>query len=261
MVVSPLIRKSLRFTWDAHKANPADLTMATLGMILNNVLNIWGLWMMLFAGKPNNEYLLHYFLAMQSFVPLAWGVVQFFAGGLYTLSEIIENGAFETMMATPRHPLLLTAISRSNPTGLGDILQGLITLLFLFCIAPADYALRVAAITSLSIVGMAAMFILSGSLAFFVGRGNEAAQLLNQVNLALSGYPMGMVLQDRGRMILALFPAAAVAIFPLDFIHLASWTALAKSALSLIVLTGVSLGVFHLGIRSYRGNSFIGFKG
>jgi hypothetical protein len=75
-----LMKLALKYHWDAQKSNPANLIAGTVGMIVNNFIVLWGLWAMLFHGKPDGERLTIYFLSLNAMVTIAWGAVCFFIG-------------------------------------------------------------------------------------------------------------------------------------------------------------------------------------
>ncbi|HZH03864.1 MAG TPA: ABC-2 family transporter protein [Myxococcaceae bacterium] len=252
-----LISLALRFHWDAHRSNKANLIAGTFGMLVNNVIVLWGLWAMLFDGKPQGQALTVYFLSLNALVSISWGAVSFLLGGLRSLAEYIEEGTLEPMLATPRHPLLLVGISQSLTPALGDVLQGGCNLIALFFIATPGLAVRCAALTVVSAVAFAALFILAGSVPFFVRRGSALAQLLVETNLSLSFYPTGKMFTERGRLFLYVIPAAATGVLPATAVERGTWSAGIWAAAMAMLFFGVSLKVFGLGLRRYQSASYV----
>ncbi|MBY0412605.1 MAG: ABC-2 family transporter protein, partial [Bdellovibrionales bacterium] len=183
-----LLMLSLKYNFSAQRSNPVNLIVGTLGMIINNVIVLWGLWIMLFDGKPDGKNLTIYFLCLNSIVTISWGSILFFLGGLRNLPQHVEEGTLEPMLSTPRHPLFLVAISESSTPALGDIIQGFCNLFAICYLAGFLLALRSFAFVFVSAIGFMGLFILAGSIPFFLKRGNSFSQLFIECNLSFSFY-------------------------------------------------------------------------
>jgi ABC-type uncharacterized transport system permease subunit len=248
---------ALKYHWDSQKSNPANLVAGTLGMIINNLIILWGLWAMLFDGKPDGEAMTIYFLALNGMITIAWGSICFFLGGIRYLGEYIEEGSLEPMLATPRKPLLLVGISQSMMPALGDLIQGSCNLIALVFLAPIELALRALAFTFVSAIAFLGLFILMGSIPFFVRRGNALAQLLLECNLSLSFYPTGQIFTGRGRYILYLTPAVVTAILPMKATEFGDWQMGLLSLAGATVFLGLAVQVFKQGLRRYQSASYV----
>ncbi len=256
-----VLKTAIACHWGAHRSNPVNFFAGTLGMIVNNVIVLVGLWAMLFQGKPNEQVLTLYFLALNAMVVLAWGGVCFFFGGVEGLARTIENGALEPMLSTPRDPLLLVGISESVLPALGDLLQGSLCLLLLFYLAPFDMALRCLLFVGVSTLAFLGLFILTGSLVFFVRRGSALAYLLLECNLSLSFYPSGKIFSETGRLFLYLTPAAATALLPMRAIETGSIGLISLSFLAAILFFILAVCVFRLGLKRYQTASYVQVRG
>lgn len=255
-----LIVLAFRYHWDAQKSNPVNLLAGTFGMIINNVIILWGLWVMLFDGKPDGRELTIYFLALNAMVTIAWGSICFFLGGIRSLGEYIEEGSLEPMLATPRRPLLLAGISQIFTPALGDLLQGFCNLIVLFYLAPVDLAGRCILFTLVSAMAFLGLFILTGSIPFFVRRGNALGQLLLETNLSLSFYPTGKIFTDKGRILLYLTPAAVTGVLPMGAIDTGSWTAGGIAIVAAGVFLWSTICIFEYGLRRYQTASYVGVR-
>ncbi len=252
-----LVLLALRFHWDAQKSNRANLVAATVGMFVNNVLVLWGLWAMLFDGKPDSQALTIYFLALNAMINIAWGTTSLLLGGLRSLGEYIEEGTLEPMLATPRHPLVLVGISQSLTPSLGDILQGFCNIIALCFIAPPGIALRCLLFTVVSSAAFVGLFVLTGSVAFFVRRGSALSQLLLECNLGLSFYPTGKMFTGGGRFLLYLLPAAATGVLPVSAIESGSWQAALLAVIAATGFLALAFRVFRAGLKRYQSASYV----
>lgn len=252
-----LMALALKYHWDAQKSNPVNLFAGTFGMIVNNCIVLWGLWAMLFDGKPDGQKLTIYFLSLNAMVTIAWGSICFFLGGVRSIGEYIEEGTLEPMLATPRQPLLLVGISQSIMPALGDIIQGCCNLVALFFLAPLEMAGRCMVFTLVSATAFLGLFILTGSIPFFVRRGNALSQLLLECNLSLSFYPTGKIFSDRGRILLYLTPAAVTGVLPMTAIDNGSWQSALVALFAAVFFLWLAIRVFQFGLKRYQSSSYV----
>jgi hypothetical protein len=255
-----LIRQSILFHLDSHKANLPNLIAGTVGMVLNNVIFLIGIWGMLFAGKPDPDEQIPYFIALTTVGNLAWGGVNFFFGGLRYLGDYISEGRLESALACPKNPILLVAISQTNAMALGDICTGLLGLFFIYYFHSFDLVLKSILITFFSAGGFIGLFILSGSLSFFIARGNQIATLINEVVLALSSYPTGRMFKGVKEMIILMTPTVITVILPLKTAFNFNIENFIVMTLSLIVFVAFSVRVFYEGLKRYQTISLTGTR-
>ena len=256
-----LIALAVRYHWDAQRSNPVNLMAGVFGMIINNLIVIWGLWAMLFDGKPDSKALTIYFLALNGMLTVAWGSVCFLLGGLHSLSTYVEEGSLEPMLATPRSPLLLASISNSIAPALGDVVQGVLNIAALFYIATWAEAIRCVIFTGVCSVAVIGVFVMTGSVPFFVKRGSGLALLLREVCLSLSFYPTGKVFTGGARIFLFITPAAVTGFLPMSAIEAGTWQTAVIAVVAAVLLLWVSVRVFSLGLRRYQTASYVMARG
>lgn len=256
-----LIRLAIVYHWDAHRSNPVNLFAGVFGMMINNTIVLFGLWAMLFSGKPESDKMTLYFLTLNTVITLAWGSTCFFLGGFYNLAESIEDGSLEPMLSTPRPPLLLVGISQSVLPALGDLVQGLVSLGVVGYLGGLNRAFHCSLMVLISSLACVAVFILTGSIPFFVTRGSQLGNLLREICLSLSFYPTGKIFEDRLRWVLWLTPAAATALLPMwaiDDWGLVPFLASAAAAIFLFIL---AIGFFQAGLTRFQSASYVTLRG
>ncbi len=255
-----LLFLALKYHFDAQKSNPMNLIAGTIGMIINNLIVLWGLWVMLFDGKPNGGYLTIYFLSLNAMITIAWGSLLFFVGGFRSLGEYIEEGSLEPMLSTPRNPLLLVGISQSSTPALGDIIQGFCNIIALVFLGHHAIAGKTLFFAIASGIGFLSLFILAGSIPFFVKRGNALAQLFIECNLSLSFYPSGKIFTDYGKYVLLLTPAAFTGLLPMNAIEHAT---LMNSSITLgasCLFLFVACRVFGMGLKRFQSSNSMALR-
>lgn len=252
-----LLILALKYNFNAQKSNPMNLIAGTLGMIINNVIVIWGLWAMLFDGKPDGNQLTIYFLCLNSIITISWGSILFFLGGLRTLAQHVEEGTLEPMLSTPRHPIFLAAISESSTPALGDIIQGIINLGVVFYLAGFMMAIRCFFFVFVSAIGFMGLFILAGAIPFFLKRGNSFAQLFIECNLSFSFYPTGKIFSDYGKILLYLIPAAFTGILPMNAVESGNWIQALVAIAGAASFFSISVFIFMKGLKNYQSSSYV----
>ncbi len=256
-----LLYRFFIYSMQAHGANLPNLLAGALGMLVNNIFFLMGMWGMLFAGKTDHDGMLLYYIALNAMMMTSWGGINFFFGGWIELGELIVSGHFESKVATPRHPLVLVAMHTLHPAALGDLLMGLAGIVCVFFYGSVAMGLRTMLASGMSCVALFALYVFSGSLAFYVPRGNAVALLIREMVLSLSFYPVGkMFPTGLGRILLLLTPAGAVSILPLDWIESGGFDLFvyACGAIGLMLL-GAGI-VYREGVKRFQTVSLIGIQ-
>lgn len=255
-----LFCKAIKHNWSAQASNPVNLWSGLMAMIINNVLFLYGMWLMLFDGKAQNQLIFPFYLTLTVLAYIGWGTLNFFLGGLKELGDIIDDGKLEPMLGTPRHPLFLVAISKSNVMALGDFLQGVFTLVFLYWYTDYTWALRATFSSLLVIIAFASIFIAAGTLAFFMNRGGSLSVFIIESTLSFTMYPVTKILEGNSRIILYLIPAALTATLPMAWIENANWAdffiLISVTFLCLIL----SIVFFNYGVKNYKASNYIAAK-
>ncbi|MCH9611060.1 MAG: hypothetical protein S4CHLAM81_00290 [Chlamydiales bacterium] len=226
-------------------------------VILNNSFYLYGIYLLAILSIGDDPQATKEYLASTGMVLTGWGLLNVFAGGLYQLSTYIENGELESYLAKPRSPLFLVAISKSNLVSLGEIIQGVATMIFIAFLYGPSLGIRALACSFILTFAFAAVVILIGSLSFFSSRGSQLSYVLLQVILSLSLFPVGRALQGREKWILYLTPLLITATLPRLTVLLG------KPYLFLAFLTGtlslyaLALCLFKLGLKRYKSKNYI----
>lgn len=255
-----LFFKAMKHNWSAQASNPVNLWSGLLTMIVNNILFLYGMWLMMFAGKAQNQLIFPYYLTLTSLAYIGWGTLNFFVGGLRELGDIIDDGSLEPMLGTPRHPLFLVAISRSSVTALGDFLQGIFTLAFLYWYTDYTWALRATLSSVIVVIAFSSIFIAAGTLAFFMNRGASLSVFIIESTLSFTMYPVTKILEGNSRMLLYLIPAVLTATLPMAWIEKADWPAFLMMIAATSLCFLLSVFFFNFGVKNYRASNYVSTK-
>jgi len=113
----------------------------------------------------------------------------------------------------------------------------------------------------LAIFAYYSLFVLSGSLAFFMPRGNTIAHLLNNLAIILCGYPMGKIFPTGiGRTLILLSPVAAISLMPMSWIETGTLVDFAQATAAIFVFWLLSLDVYRYGVKRYQALNLVGVQ-
>jgi len=228
--------------------------MQALFMVLNN-FTFFVFWWVLMRRTPTlRGWRLADIQVLFGVVAAGYGLTVTLAGGVRYLGQAIEDGALDTLLTQPK-PVLLHALGlRLQPSGFGDVLSGLVFILWSGQVswrtAPA-VALAIAA----SALACAACGIVFFSLAFWVGRVETAARQLWELLLTFSLYPEPLF---GGALRLALFtvlPAGFVGYLPASVVREPSIQNMSMLATGAVLYFTLAVLVFDAGLRRYASGS------
>ena len=121
-------------------------------------------------------------------VAAAFGLTVTVAGGVRHLGRFIEDGDLDTLMTQPKSVLLYALGLRSQASGVGDFLSGVILIAWSGQVSWRTTPLVVAALAASALVFLA-MGILFFSLAFWFGKVDSIARQLWELLITFSVYP------------------------------------------------------------------------
>ena len=187
-------------------------------------------------------------------VAAGFGLAVTVAGGVRHLGRFIEEGYLDTLLTQPRSVLVYALGVRSQPSGFGDLLSGM-----LFIAWSGQVSWRMVPIVLAVILASALVFVASGivffSLAFWLGRVETLARQLWELLITFSLYPEPLF---GGMLRLALFtilPAGFVGYLPARVVHAPSLLHVSLLAVGAGTYLALAVVVFDRGLRRYASGS------
>lgn len=228
-------------------------------MILNNSAFIV-LWIILFEQIGDiNGYDFAAVMFLWSMCAVGYGMVAVFFGNSVYLSRIIYNGELDVYLLQPKPVLINLLMSRSDVSGWGDIMYGLI----LFVLTQPLTAGHIGLFLLFSVM-FAALFVsirvLYHSLTFFLGNAQELAQWGSDIMLTLCLYPGALF---KGPALLALHslvPAALAAWIPYELFSEFDMTKMLLLLASDAAIIVLSCFIFSWGLSFYESGNKIGAR-
>ncbi len=238
-------------------ADRGNFIALTSFMALNNL--IWfSIWWLFFAVTGEiRGWTVSDVAALYGIVAVAFGIHTTFFGGARTLAQKVRDGALDVYLGRPRSALVGVLFSRSDPTGLGDILSGAGMVLWVTAATPEKAVLALGfALLGASVI--VASYLAINCLAFISrGRSSVSDQLCESF-LMLASMPQVGLPGVVKILTYSALPAAFVGFVPVEILRDFSAAKLLEVVAAAIVCPLAATGLFHLGLRRYSsGNRMI----
>ena len=239
-----------RLNVTAALARPV-LAAASAIMMFGNNLIFFLVWVIYFANFSNlRGWVLDDLALLIGVVAWAFGLTVFLTGGVRDLAQTIVDGGLDIYLGRPRHPLPSLLMSRSLPSGIGDMTSAFVFWLWLGHRGLDDLPALLAASTAAAVVLGATLTITQCIVFWFPGALSLCEHLFNMLLMVATypQHPYGFLVR------LALFT-----VFPTAFISLAPVEAVRDhSTIDALVLLGAAFAyaglavlVFERGLRRY----------
>jgi ABC-2 type transport system permease protein len=245
-----LIGTSIR----ASMAERGAFIMRALLMAVNNAI-FFTFWIVLLSRVPQvRGYELGDVAVLYGVVAVAHGLAVFLAGNIAYLARLIHEGELDALIAQPKPTLLYAIGLRSQPSGLGDIVSGLVMIGLSGRVGLTGIPLVIAACVAGAIV-LAATSVLLHSAAFWLGRTESASRQLYEATLLFSLYPDTLFTGPMRWILFTLIPAGFVGYLPAEVIRSPSAPTMAAIVLGAAAYAALAALVFRLGLRTYSSGS------
>ncbi len=244
----------------AHWSTPAHFWAGVIGMFVNNFLALFGVWAMLFAGKPELAVQCDAYLVLNLLTMLTFGLLHVFLGGLTELDKQVVDGGLDSVLVSSRNPLLMMSITQSHLPSWGDVLMGGVGLVILGVRGGFVFSFELLLMVICSFIGFACVFTLLGCVPFWFSRPERLNPVLINVVLAFNTYPALLDYPNRFRWFLVLGPVAVVGLIPTEFLSHPSLSVLALEVLGVVMVVSLTLVLFSLGLKRYQSTPMISLR-
>jgi ABC-2 type transport system permease protein len=228
-------------------------------MVLNNGI-FFTFWVVLLSRVPTiRGYALGDVAVLYGIVAVAHGLAVFFAGGMEQLARTIDDGDLDALLSQPKPTLVYVLGMRAQPSGLGDLVSGLLMIALSGRVTLLSMPIIALAAAAATIVLVSSAVILH-SAAFWLGRTNTASRQLYEATLLFSLYPDTLFGGPVRLALFTIFPGAFVGYLPSRLIRAPSLS-IGIAVVGAAVIYGLAARrVFQLGLRSYSsGSRFVTF--
>jgi ABC-2 type transport system permease protein len=187
-------------------------------------------------------------------VAAAFGLTVTVAGGVRHLGRFIEDGDLDTLMTQPQSVLLYALGLRSQASGVGDFLSGVI-----FIAWSGQVAWRAVPLVVVAVGASALVFVATGilffSLAFWFGKVDSIARQLWDLLITFSLYPEPLFGGVLRLVLFTILPAGFVGYLPARVVRESSLLDVALLAIAAAVYLVLAVLTFNAGLRRYASGS------
>lgn len=247
-----LLRVNLR----SAAARPV-LTLATAAMMIGNNLILFLIWVIYFARFSNiRGWLLEDMALLLGIVAWAVGLPCFLVGGVRDLAQNIVDGKMDIYLGRPRHPLPGLLMSRSIPSGIGDMISAIIFWLWFAERSVAELPLLILVSTCAAIV-FTATLVVTQCLVFWFPRAITLCEDLFNMVLMVAFYPQhpyGFLVR---MLLFTVFPTAFMSLLPAMAVRNQSWLQALAMIGAAMTYSSIAVIVFNRGLRHYASGNRI----
>jgi len=256
-----MVARNLSFT-RALVATNFKATLALRGafvvqvvfMVLNNLTFFVFWWALMEHVTTLRGWRLGDIQMLFGIVAAAFGLAVTVAGGVRHVGRFIEDGDLDTLLTQPKSVLVHALGLRSQPSGFGDLISGLI-----FIAWSGRVTWQTAAIAAVVIVASALILVACGvvffSLAFWLGRVETVATQLWELLVTFSLYPEPLFGGALRFVLFTVLPAGFVGYLPVRILHAPSFTNVMILLAVAIAYLRLAALVFDRGLRRYASGS------
>lgn len=235
-------------------AERGSFFMRVILMAVNNGI-FFTFWIVLLSRVPRiRGYTLGDVALLYGIVALANGIAVFVAGGAQYLARMIHDGELDTLIAQPKPTLLYAVGLRSQPSGLGDVVSGLV----MIALSGRVMLLGVPVVLAAGIAGaivLVATAVLMHSAAFWLGRTESASRQLYEVTLMFALYPDTLFTGPLRWILYTVIPAGFVGYLPAELIRVPAAGTAMMIVGAVVAYVVVAVWVFERGLRTYSSGS------
>lgn len=224
-------------------------------MVLNNATFIIQ-WLLLFTLKKDiGGYALKDVMLLWGLAAGTYGLAHIFFQRAYFLPYLIINGKLDSFLVQPKNVLLSIITSGTNTSAIGDLIYGyLVVSIFHFSIRNLLF------FTYFVIMGaliLPAFAVITGSICFWIVRGEMLTENLNNILINFSTYPDGIFKGAVRLLLYTVVPVGFVIYMPLQVIlQFNLWSFLAVTGFTVLIVT-LAFFVFYRGLRHYTSSSLM----
>jgi ABC-2 type transport system permease protein len=235
-------------------AERASFIMRVALMAVNNAI-FFTFWIVLLSRVPSvRGYALGDVAVLYGTVALAHGLAFFLAGGFHQLARVIHEGELDAIIAQPKPTLLYAVGLRSEPSGLGDIVSGIVMIALSARVGLVGIPLVIVAVVAGAIVLVSTAVFLH-SAAFWLGRTQSVSRQLYETTLMFSLYPDTLFSGPLRWILFTIIPAGFVGYLPATLIRAPDAWLAARIGLGAIAYALIAAWVFQRGLRTYSSGS------
>lgn len=250
---------SIKYNIMRQMENKVTFFTNVIFMILNDATFIIQ-WMVLFNIKEDfGGYKISDVLILWGLAALTFGISRLLFAKAFNLSELIINGKLDSFLVQPKNTLISVITSDTSISALGDILYGIIVVLFCKVSIAQFMLLLLFGITGGIIVTNVA--IIAGCISFRFVKGDIIGDTIQSIMVNFATYP-DTIFKNAVKFILyTIIPVGLTAYMPLHVIIKFDWLATLIILGVTVLSTALAFFAFNRGLKRYSSSNLMGARG
>ena len=250
-----VILLSIKYNVMREMINSVSFVLKVVMMMLNNASFIVQ-WIVLFSLKDSfGGFELRHVMLLWGISSTAYGISHLCFDGVGYIPTYIENGQLDTFLVQPKNTLLMTAVSKSAISAIGDLLYGIIITL-IFWHRPSEILLYVLFSVLASLIYTAYRVVLSSFTFWFIKSG-DAFENLRGLFINFSIYPQN-IFGNAIKIIMFTVVPAGIAIY-LPVVTIMSFNIVYLFAVLLFTAFSIFIAffMFNRGLKRYESTNLM----
>jgi ABC-2 type transport system permease protein len=227
-----------------------------VGMFIND--GMWvTFWVLYFTRFPVlRGWTLEDVLVLWAVLTVSWGLVTGLLSNCTRIPSLVVQGQLDFYLSLPKDPLLHLLISRVQPISLGDVLFGPLLLLFVVKLTWVKLLIFVVAALLAAMVWLG-LYILTGSLTFFIGNSETLSGQLMGTILHFASYPTPIFDNVVKVILFTLLPAGFVSTLPVELVREFHWANFGLLLGAGVLLLSAAVLLFRRGLKRYESGNLM----
>lgn len=246
--------------WKANWAMALEYRFSFLSQVIGMLVNdcLWvGFWMLYFTRFPVLKgWTLEDVVVLWSVLGVSWGLATGFMSNVQRIPQLVVQGQLDYYLALPKNVLLHLLVSQMRPVSFGDLLFGIVMML-LFVKITWLKLLIFAVVSLLATVVWVGLFILTGSLTFYLGNSETISAQVNGMVLHFASYPTPIFDNTVKFILFTLLPAGFISTLPVELVREFNWLSLLQLAAAGTAFLGAGVWLFHRGLKRYESGNLM----
>ena len=201
-------------------------------------------------------------IGLNGFIALTFGIIFSVGAGIRSLPEYVAGGTFDRFMLSPKNLLVRIATANFGTAAIGDIIFGLICLIFFGILINATM-LQIALIFALAIIAtiafLAATIVIFSS-SFLFTDATSATPSIFDLYITPSMFHGGAFQGVLRFFYTFIIPSLVIGTLPVEAVRDLDWTKMALIVITTLIWFWLSLRIFKRAVRKYESANFVNFN-
>jgi ABC-2 type transport system permease protein len=246
---------SVKYNIMREMTNHVTFVTNILFMMLNNAIFIIQ-WLLLFRLRDNiGGYKVGDVLVLWGLAASTFGFANIFFRKAFDLPDLIMNGKLDSFLVQPKNVLLGVITSGTSTSAIGDLIYGFV-ILCVFKFSPINFILF-AVLTVTGGVILTSFAVITGSISFWIVKGDILSGNLIGVMINMSTYPDGIFKGIVRLMLYSVIPVGLTVYLPVQLIISFQF----KQLLLVLTFTAgiicLAFYLFYKGLRRYSSSNLM----